>query len=77
MAENIIAARELQADHDSQLGSDDVMRRREAEARQEVAARASAVRRIRRRAVTRDRWNAMSQNWRPDCDQDYGQSRGH
>ncbi len=43
MAEKIIAARELQADRDSGL-SDDVMRRREAEARQEASARASAVR---------------------------------
>ena len=43
MAEQIIAARELQADRDAGLG-DDVMRRREAEARQEASARASAVR---------------------------------
>ena len=43
MAEKIIAARELQADRDSGL-SDDVMHRREAEARQEASARASAVR---------------------------------
>ena len=43
-AEQIIATRELQADRDSGLGSDDVMRRREAEARQEASARASAVR---------------------------------
>ena len=43
-AEEIIAAREQQADRDSGLASDDVMRRREAEARQEASARASAVR---------------------------------
>jgi len=43
MAEKIIAARELQADREAGL-SDDVMRRREAEARQEASARASAVR---------------------------------
>ena len=42
MAEQILAARELQADRDSGL-SDDVMRRREVEARQ-ASARASAVR---------------------------------
>ena len=44
MAERIVAERERQADHDSQLGSDDVMRRREAEAQQEASARARAVR---------------------------------
>jgi conjugative relaxase-like TrwC/TraI family protein len=43
IAEKIIATRELQADRDSGL-SDDVMHRREAEARQEASARASAVR---------------------------------
>jgi len=44
MAEKIIAVRELQADRDSGLASDDVVRRREAEARLEASARASAVR---------------------------------
>ncbi len=43
MAEEIIAARELRADRDSGL-SDDVMRRRDAEAQQEASARATAVR---------------------------------
>ena len=43
-AEKIIAIRERQADRDAGLASDDLMRRREAEARQEAAARASAVR---------------------------------
>ena len=44
MAEKIIATRELQADRDSGFTSDDVVRRREAEARLEAPARASAVR---------------------------------
>jgi hypothetical protein len=44
MAERIIAERERQADHDSQLASNDVMCRREAEAQQEASTRASAVR---------------------------------
>ena len=44
MAEKIIAERERQADRDGGHVSDDVMRRREAEARQEASARASAVR---------------------------------
>jgi hypothetical protein len=44
MAEKIIAIREQRAHHDARLISDDVMRRREAEAQQEASARRSAVR---------------------------------
>jgi conjugative relaxase-like TrwC/TraI family protein len=44
MAEKIITIREQQADRGAGLASDDVMRRREAEAHQEASARASAVR---------------------------------
>jgi len=43
-AEKILVARERQADHDAGLASDDVMRRREAEAQQEALARRTAVR---------------------------------
>lgn len=43
-AEQIIAERERQADRDAEHASDDLMRRREAEARQEAAARRSAIR---------------------------------
>jgi hypothetical protein len=44
MAEKILAIREQGADRDAGLGSDDVMRRREAAAQQDSLARASAVR---------------------------------
>ena len=43
-AQQIIAERERQADRDTRLASDDVMRRREAEAQQEALARRNAVR---------------------------------
>ena len=43
-AERIIAERELRADREAGLDSDDVMRRREADARHEAVARRSAVR---------------------------------
>ena len=44
MAERIIAERERRAAREAGLDSDDVMRRREADAQQEAAARRSAVR---------------------------------
>jgi hypothetical protein len=43
-AQNILAERARQPDRDAELGSDEFMRRREAEARQEAEARRSAVR---------------------------------
>jgi len=43
-AQRIIAERERQADRETRLASDDVVRRREAEAMQEASARRSAVR---------------------------------
>ncbi len=43
-AQQIIAGRKQEARHDADLASDDVMRRREAEAQQEASARRSAVR---------------------------------
>lgn len=43
-AEKIIAIRERQVDRNAGLASDDLVRRREAAARQEASARASAVR---------------------------------
>jgi len=43
-AEKIIAEREQRAERESDLASDDVMRRRDAEAQQEAAARRSGVR---------------------------------
>ena len=43
-AQDILAERARQPDREAELDSDDVMRRREAEARQEADARRSAVR---------------------------------
>ena len=43
-AQRILAERVRQAEHEAGLGSDDVMRRREAEAQREASARRSAVR---------------------------------
>jgi hypothetical protein len=43
-AQQILASRERHANHETELASDDVIRRREAEARQEADARRSAVR---------------------------------
>jgi len=57
--QQIITERERQADRDTRLASDDVMRRREAEAQQEALARRSAVRQDpvpSRRALSLDRW---------------------
>jgi hypothetical protein len=43
-AQQILANRERHADHETKLTSDELIRRREAEARQEADARRSAVR---------------------------------